>query len=179
MLKRFSTLDAVFITLMTAIGLAIKPVLGPLSRLLTTLLLIPGGSIVGAIYMIWPMLALRTVRRFGAALMVGFIQGIIILISGLYGSHGVLSLITYTFPCLIIELVHLFFGKIDNNLSRFLPPALGNMSGAAIVGYYILHLPSLLLLIGLIPAFIFGGIGGLIAANLHTRLIEHFPHFNK
>ena len=104
MLKKISTIDAVFITLMAACGLALKPIIGPFFKLIGSALLIPGGSMAGAIYMIWPMLAILTVKKNGAATMVGLIQGIIVLITGIYGSHGILSMITYTIPCILIDI---------------------------------------------------------------------------
>ena len=179
MLKNLSTLDAVFITLMAACGLALKPVIGPLSKLIGSFFFMPGGSFAGAIYMLWPMLALLVARSFGAATVVGFLQGAVVLVTGIYGSHGILSLITYTLPCIIIDTSYFLLKPVNKHLSLFVPPALGNMASAAIVSYFFMHLPAIPLVVALIPAFIFGGIGGLIAQKFYDLLIVSFPQFGK
>ena len=179
MLKRITTLDAVFIALMAACGLALKPIVGPLFKLIGSALLIPSGSMAGAIYMIWPMLALFTVRRFGTATMVGLVQGIIVLVTGIYGSHGVLSLITYTVPGLVIDFVYLLIHRLQNRWLMSLPAALGNVSGSIIVGIVFMHIPLIPLIIGLIPAFFFGALGGYLSRVLYAGLVKTFPIFSK
>ena len=178
-LKKISTLDAVFITLMAACGLALKPIIGPLSKLISSVLLMPGGSIAGAVYMMWPMLALLVVKEKGTASLVGLIEGVIVTISGIYGSHGILSIITYLLPCLFIDASYMLLKQWENRLKFFIPPALGNTVGSLLVVMFFLHLPLIPLLIGLIPAFIFGGLGGLLALKLYKLLIASFPQFAK
>ncbi|MBN1154947.1 ECF transporter S component [candidate division KSB1 bacterium] len=179
MFNKLSTLDAVFITLMAAFGLALKPVVGPIGKLIGTLLFIPGGSISGAIYMIWPMLALLVVRRFGAATMVGLLEGVIVMMTGIYGSHGILSIFTYLIPCVIIDGLFWLIKPRENLFLHAIPTAFGNLSGSFIVAYYIMHVPFVPLLIGLIPAFIFGGLGGILAYRLYILLLKSFPQFSK
>lgn len=179
MLDKINTLDAVFIALMAACGLALKPIVGPLFKLIGSAFLLPSGSMAGAIYMIWPMLALLTVKQIGTATIVGLIQGIIVLITGIYGSHGVLSLITYTIPGLVIDFVYLLIHRFQNQLLISLPAAMGNVSGSIIVGIVFMHIPLIPLIIGIIPAFIFGGIGGYLSLILHKWLVKTFPIFKK
>jgi hypothetical protein len=178
MLQKISTLNAVFITFMAAGGLALKPIIGPLGKIIGSIFFIPGGAIAGAVYMIWPMLALLVVQRFGVATLVGLIEGIIVIITGIYGSHGILSLITYLLPCILIDIAYVILKKAPGTLSHFIPPALGNTCGTLIVAYFMMHLPDLPLLLSLIPAFIFGGFGGILAAKFHKVLIRTFPQFN-
>ncbi len=178
-LKKITTLEAVFTILMAVCGIASKIVVGPLTRLIATPLLMPSGAIAGAIYLLWPMLALLVVRQFGIAMIVGLFQGIIVLITGFYGSHGILSLITYVVPCLFIDLI---FWMIRNWKSRwmlFFPTAIGNIVGSLLVGYFFLRLPQLPLVLSLIPAFIFGGLGGILAHELYELLRHTFPQFAK
>ena len=179
MLAKLKTLDAVFIALMAACGLALKPIVGPLFKLIGSALLIPSGSMAGAIYMIWPSLAILTVKRFGSATIVGLIQGIIVLITGIYGSHGILSLATYTIPGVIIDFVYLLIHRFQKQWLMCLPAALGNVSGSVIVGIVFMHIPLIPLTIGLIPAFFFGAIGGFLSLLLYKGLIKTFPIFNK
>ncbi len=179
MLTRLTTFNAVFIALMAACGLALKPIVGPLFKLIGSALLIPSGSMAGAIYMIWPSLAILTVKRFGSATLVGILQGIVVLITGIYGSHGILSLITYVIPGIIIDLVFLIIHPFKKQWAMFLPAALGNVSGSALVGVIFMHIPVIPLTIGLIPAFIFGAIGGFLSLLLYQGLIKTFPIFNQ
>jgi len=179
MLKKISTFDAVFITLMAACGLALKPIVGPFFKLIGSALLIPSGSLAGAIYMIWPMLALLTVQQTGTATFVGLLQGIIVLVTGIFGSHGVLSLITYTIPGVMIDIVYLLIHRINNKWLMSLPAAMGNVSGTFIVGIVFMHIPFILLIIGLIPAFIFGAIGGYLSLILYKWLVQTFPILKK
>jgi len=179
LIKRWTTLEAVFLVLMAACGVALKPVVGPLAKLIGSALFIPSGALAGAIYMMWPMLALLVVRRFGAALFVGTLEGIIILVTGFYGSHGFLSLITYVGPCLVMDLSFLPIQYSRLKWSRFFPPAWANVTGVLLVGTLIMRIPTLPLLLGCIPAFILGGLGGLLASWLYQLLIGIFPQFQK
>lgn len=179
MFKKITTFDAVFIALMAACGLALKPIVGPLFKLIGSAFLIPSGSMAGAIYMIWPMLALLTVKQFGTATLVGLIQGIIVLITGIYGSHGILSLITYTTPGIIIDFVYLLINRFQNRWLLTIPAAMGNVSGSIIVGIVFLHYPLIPLIIGLIPAFFFGALGGYLSLILYNWLVKTFPIFSK
>jgi len=179
MLKNMRTIDAVFVTLMAACGLALKPIVGPLGKLIGSILFIPGGSISGAVYMIWPMLALLVVRQFGVATLVGLIEGIVVLITGIYGSHGIFSLLTYIIPCVLIDVIFWALKNMKNMLTYFLPPAIGNTGGALMVALFIMHVPLIPLLIGFIPAFIFGGLGGILAFKLYEFLVVTFPQFKK
>lgn len=177
MFKKITTLEAVFIVLMAVCGIASKIVVGPLIQLIATPLLIPSGAIAGAIYLLWPMLALLVVRHFGVAMLVGLFQSLIVITTGFYGSHGILSLITYITPCFFIDIT---FWLIRNSKKRwlvFFPTAIGNVVGSFLVGYFFLRLPQIPLLISLFPAFLLGGIGGILAHELFAILIRTFPQY--
>lgn len=177
MLKKISTLEAAFIVLMAACGIALKPLVGPLARLAGSAFFVPAGTIAGAVYMMWPLLALLVSRRFGAALVTGTIQGVVILMTGLYGSHGFLSLLIYMVPCLIMDFVFLIVRRSGRRWLLFFPAAFANLTGSVLVGFFIMRIPYIPLLISLIPAFIFGGMGGLFALWLYRLLVRSFPQF--
>ena len=179
MTKRWTTLEAVFLVLMAACGVALKPIVGPLTKLIGSALFIPSGALAGAIYMMWPMLALLVVRRFGAATFVGILEGIIVLVTGFYGSHGFLSLVTYIGPCVVMDLSFLPIQQSRFKWCRFFPPAWANVTGVLLVGILIMRIPTLPLMLGCIPAFILGGMGGLLAFWLYRHLIKVFPQFGK
>ncbi len=178
-MSRFSTSHAIFISLMAASGLAIKPVIGPFMKLISAFLLLPGGTFAGAIYLIWPFLALAITRRRGSAVMVGVLQGSIVMITGLYGSHGLFSLLTYTFPCLIIELIYMTLHRFNRRLTAMLATGLANGCGSFLVGYLFLHLPLVPLFIGILPAIVFGSLAGLLALKIEPIVLRAFPVFNR
>ena len=179
MLKKISTLDAVFIVLMAACGLVLKPIIGPLTKLIGSALFLSSGSFAGIIYMIFPMLALLVVRQFGSATLTGLIQGIIILVTGIYGSHGILSLVTYVVPCLFIDSAYFLVRKSNKEWLMFFPAALGNLSGNFLVAVLILHLPRIPMMITLIISFILGFVSGYLSLTLYKWLINMFPILNK
>lgn len=179
MFKQLSTLDSIFIVLMAVFGIALKPIVGPLAQMLASVFVIQPGAVAGAVYMIWPMLALLVVKRFGGATSVGVIQGIIVMLTGLYGSHGVLSLATYILPCLMIDLAYLSLRRMHRGLRSFLPTALGNAAGSGLVGWLLMRLPWIPLSISVSLAFCFGGFAGLFAYGLYRQLIRTFPQYAK
>jgi ABC-type thiamin/hydroxymethylpyrimidine transport system permease subunit len=175
---RITTLEATFVVLMAACGVALKPIVGPMAKIVGAALFVPSGTIAGAIYMMWPTLAALVVRRFGSALLVGLIEGIVVLITGFYGSHGIFSLVVYVTPCVFIDVGFLVTRRCQNRLTVFIPPALGNTAGTVLVAVLIMHLPTIPLLVSLVPAFIFGGLGGWLALGLYLLLVKSYPQFS-
>ncbi len=179
MLKKISTLDAVLVVLMAATGLAIKPVIGPLFKIIGSAFLLPTGSLAGIIYMLFPMLALLIVRQIGTATLTGLIQGIIVMMIGIYGSHGILSLMTYVVPGFFIDLGFLLLLKYPKKWLLFFPTALGNLCGSLLVGWLLLRLPQIPLLISLVLGFIVGGISGYLSWFLYLWLRQIAPLLDK
>jgi hypothetical protein len=179
MLKKISTLDAVFIVLMSACGLALKPIIGPLTKVIGSVLFLSSGAISGMIYFIFPLLALLIVKQFGAAMLTGLTQGIIIMITGIFGSHGILSIVTYVIPCFFIDISFFLIKKFNKEWLIFLPGAMGNLSGNYIIAILFLHLPTIPLIITLIIAFVLGGVSGYISLALSKWLINLYPILDK
>jgi len=179
MLKKISTFDAMMIVVMAVAGLVVKPVIGPILKLVGSTFFMSSGSISGVIYMIFPMLACLIVRQTGAATLTGLIQGIMVLISGIYGSHGIISVLTYTLPGVAVDVGFLATKWIGKKWALFLPTALGNLVGNLLVGVLFLRLPKIPLLITLIGAFVFGGFSGFIAWYFYRWLAGNFPVLDK
>ena len=89
--KPFSTQDLVVITMMAALGLAIKPIVTPLSQIITGPLYIPGGVVAGAFYMLWIVLAYGLMPGF-----TGFIakESVVSTLQILLGTAAVSTLFT-------------------------------------------------------------------------------------
>jgi len=54
---RFTLYDLVLIAALSAIGLAIKPLINPMIHIISSSLRVPGGSLSGGFLMMWMVLA--------------------------------------------------------------------------------------------------------------------------
>ena len=166
---RFSTRDLILLALMAAIGLAVKPIVKPLTHLISTPLGIPGGTLTGGFYMMWLSLAVALVPRFGSATLVGLLQGIIVL-TGWFGSHGALSIVTYTLPGLLLDGVGLLYRRYSKLDGQMLYCVIANLTGTWLVGFIIMRLPKAPLYISLSMSIISGIIGGALSFLIYKEL---------
>ncbi len=175
MLKKISTFDAVIVVLMAATGLAVKPVIGPIIKFAISPFLLSSGAISGIVYMVFPMLSVMVTRQVGSAALTGIIQGLIVFLTGIYGSHGILSIVTYTIPGLFIDAGYYLIRPLRKVWLVFLPTSLGNAAGNFLVGALFLRLPELPLIFATALAFVTGGFSGYLALFLYRWLINQFP----
>lgn len=169
MLSRFRTVDLLYLAAFAALGLAVKPLVTPLVHLVSTPLMIPGGSLAGGFYMMWLGMAVAVVRIPGAALLVGLVQAVVML-SGFFGSHGVASILSYGLPGLAVEIVARFFRRRDGLLPQALFCIAANLTGTVIVAVLVMRLALIPALIALTAAVISGLIGGGLAYRLLAKL---------
>lgn len=135
---------------------------------------LPGKS--GLFWVIPIIIGVAVVSKPGSGTYVGFISGILAAFLGM-GDSGVFDFFKYLTMGISIDVMGLFFrGRLDNPLVGILIGVVGNLS-KMIVNYYIdvsLGVPSTFILVGIgtasVTHFIFGGIGGLVAALLLGRL---------
>ena len=166
-LQKFSVRDLILISAMAALGIAIKPIVVPLAHLVSTPLMIPGGAFAGGLYMMWLVIAMGLTGKRGSATLAGLVQAILVMITGVSGSHGVMSLVSYTLPGLAIDLGLLLIGhRVCCPFCAFLAGLLANITGTAVVNMVFFSLPAIPLLLSLTVAAFSGGIGGLIAWEL-------------
>jgi energy-coupling factor transport system substrate-specific component len=170
---RYSTKDLILIAILAAVGLAVKPLIKPLMHFVTTPLGIPGGTLAGGFYMMWLTLAMAMTKRFGAATLTGLLQGFIVLISGWFGSHGALSIFTYAFPGLVIDVFGLLYKRYDKLDGQMLYCLLANLTGTWLVGLMIMRLPKAPFALALILSVISGIIGGALAFLIYKDLHKH------
>ncbi len=182
---RFSTFDLIIIALMAALGIAIKPVVVPLAHIITGPLLLPGGVVAGGFYMLWLVLGYGlTGNKPGTALLIGLIQGIVVLLQP-FANHGALSLLTYTAPGLAVELLYIFARGPHDPLRAFAGGAAANVTGSFLV-YLVLmrieiwNLPLAAVALPFLLATLAGGLGGLVAFGLLGQLKKlHLLKHNK
>jgi hypothetical protein len=173
--RRFTTMDLAVITMMAALGIAIKPVVTPLAQIITGPLLIPGGVVAGGFYMLWLILGYGlTGNKPGTALLIGLVQGLIVILQP-FANHGAFSLISYASPGLMVELVYLLFGGPTTPLRAFAGGVAANLTGSFLVMIVIMRvvvwrLPLVPFLLMFLTAALAGGLGGVVAYGLLTRL---------
>lgn len=169
----YSTYDLMIIALMAGLGLAIKPVIVPLTQMITGPLLIPGGSVAGGFYMLWLVLSGSITGKFGSAFLTALVQALIVMITGTFGSHGAASLISYTLPGLVVELIWLITRSKGRTLiSCFFAGIAANISGTFLSNLLFFRLPWIPLLFSLSLAALSGGFGGLVAWQLTCRILK-------
>ena len=94
-LKTFTSFDLVVIAIVSALGIALKPIIVPLVHIITGPLFIPGGAIAGGFYMLWIVLGIGYIKKFGTGTLIGIVQGILVIVTGAMGTHGIISIISY------------------------------------------------------------------------------------
>jgi hypothetical protein len=163
----FSTLDLILIAGFAGAGIAVKPFVSTLIHIVSTPLMIPGGSLAGGLYMLWPIMARITTGRTGSATLVGIIQAVVVLLTGIPGSQGVVSLVSYILPCIAIDLI--FLAK-ENVLASFFAGIASNLIGVFVVNFFFFKLPIYFLLLVFFISALSGGIGGLIAWGIGKKI---------
>ncbi|SDK16450.1 ECF transporter S component [Natronincola ferrireducens] len=178
-LKRFSVFDLVVIAMMASLGIAIKPVVVPLAHIITGPLYIPGGVIAGGFYMLWIVLGVGLVGKRGTATLIALVQAIMVISIGVFGTHGILSLITYLLPGIAVDMALLLTRHRGCCIGCcFLAGIAANMSGTFLVNVVFFQLPLIPLILSLSSAALSGGLGGLIAYSIikqfrNLHIINH------
>jgi hypothetical protein len=173
---KFSVFELIIIAAMAALGIAVKPVIGHLARLITGPLAIPGGVLAGGLYMMFLVLAYGLTRGRLAGTLTALVQALIVMISGIGGSHGIMSLITYIPPGLAVDLVMLLFclgGKSRIRASAcFCAGIAANLAGTFMVGMLLFNIPLVPLLLSLSVAALSGGLGGLLSCYILKQIYK-------
>ncbi|MDP8267640.1 MAG: ECF transporter S component [Candidatus Tenebribacter davisii] len=169
-LRKYSSQDLLYIAILSALGLAVKPIVTPLIHLISAPLMIPGGSLAGGLYMMWISLAIAIVNKPGAGLLVGITQGIVMLSMGYFGNHGAVSLISYSMPGLIAEIISLLFKNKKILIFHVIVVIAANLTGAIIVTIIVMRLSTIPFIISLVAASISGIVGGIISYSIYKKL---------
>ena len=169
--NKFSVMHLVIISLMAAAGIAVKAVIVPLVHIVTSSLYIPGGVIAGGIYMLFLVLARGLCKKFGTGFLTGLIQAVMVMLGGISGSHGIMSLITYALPGLAVDMVFLLArGGKQTVLHYLLAGMAANFTGSMLVNSVFFNLPFIPLMLSLTLGAFSGGLGGVIAWQIYKGL---------
>lgn len=153
--------------MISALGIASKPIIVPLSHIITGPLLIPGGVVAGGFYMLWMVLGAGLVGKTGTATLIGVVQALMVFGLGVFGSHGAMTLFSYTVPGLAVDLLLYLMGhQVCCLLCAFMAGMVANTSGSALVNIIYFRLPIMPLILALSVAALSGGLGGIIAYKM-------------
>ena len=141
--------------------------------MITGPLMIPGGALAGGFYMMWIVLGASLVNKKGAATLIALVQAIIVTISGIFGTHGFISIFTYALPGMMIDLFLVISKKhIDKPIMFFITGIIANISGTYLSNLVFFRLPLVPLILSLACASLSGGVGGLIAYRVFDKVKE-------
>lgn len=176
-LDRFSIYDLIVIAMVSALGIAIKPIIVPLAHIISGPLFIPSGAVAGGFYMLWPVLGFGLTGQRGTMTLIGLVQAILVMATGISGSHGAISLLTYTMPGIVADLGLFLIGhRICCLPCAFLAGMLCNLAGTATVNLVYFRLPAIPLFLSLSSAALSGGLGGLIAFKILQQIWKFQKH---
>jgi len=168
---RFSIYQLMVVALLAALGVAVKIIIVPLIHIITGPLYIPGGAMAGGIYMMFLVLAVAITGKAGAASLCGFVQALLVIVTGLGGNHGALTIFSYTLSGFSVDLVMLILRhRACCKLCCFFSCMAANLTGTLIVNAAFFALPAVPLMLVLCSAALSGGIGGLIAWPITKQL---------
>ncbi|AOT69558.1 ECF transporter S component [Geosporobacter ferrireducens] len=166
-LNNFTVFDLVMIALTAALGIAIKPIVVPLVHVITGPLFIPGGAVAGGFYMLWIVLGIGYVKRFGTGTLIGIVQSILVIATGMMGTHGIMSLISYTLPGIAADLVFLISKDKQYHVLHYILGCMAaNVAGTLVTNFLFFRLPPVTVALLLSSAALSGAAGGLIASSL-------------
>ena len=166
-LRRFTVKELIIIAAIAALGIAVKTIVTPLVQLASAPLFIPGGALAGGLYMMWLAVAAGITGKRGSALLAAIVQAILVTLTGVGGSHGILSLVSYTLPGLAIEgWLLLSRHNICCLPCTFVSCILANLCGTIAVNMVFFRLPLVPLMLSLVAAAFSGGVGGVLAWRL-------------
>lgn len=167
MLRKFTVFDLTIMAVMAAIGIAIKPVVVPLAHLISGPLMMPSGAFAGGLYMMWIVIGYGIVRKPGTATLIALVQALIVMLSGVVGSHGIMSLFTYVAPGIIVDLFFIVTGhRACCRGCCIIAGAFANITGTACVNIVFFHAPGAYLIFILAVAALSGCAGGWMAWEL-------------
>ena len=175
--QRYTLAELLTLTMLAALGIAAKPVVVPVVRMVARTLMVPAGALAGGFYMMWLTLGAALVRRRGAATIVALVQAFVVLVTGAIGSHGPLSLVTYVLPGVAADLTLLAVRHRGCCwLCCTLATAAASVCGVALANVVFYRLAWLPFAIALAVSAVSGVLGGIVAWIIAVR-VRPLMHF--
>jgi LytS/YehU family sensor histidine kinase len=175
MKRKIQLYELFFITFCCIFGLFSKRLISPLTNVLTDFARIPGGSLATGFSLMFLVIGSALVNSYFVGTLMGFVQGMLALFLGMTGYQGILCILTFSFPGLIIDLVNLCYRKKDS-LRFLLGCVLGKVGSALLSNLLIFHLKSVAGLLWILLAACSGIAGGFMAKMLFEGIRRILPY---
>ena len=162
----------IFMALCCDLGLFTKRFIAPAANIITDSLHRPGG-ITTAFSLMFLVIAVVLMPKFGCGTIMGVVQSGIAFAMGMVGSMGALSPIGYIVPGLVIDCVFLLFKRTNLQLEHktLIANALAALSAALTANIIVFRLRGVILLLYLAVACTCGAICGILGAKVAKRLL--------
>jgi ABC-type thiamin/hydroxymethylpyrimidine transport system permease subunit len=171
-LKRFSASDLIIIASVAALGIAVKPIVSPLSKFISTPLGIPGGSLAGGFYMMWLVLAVTIVNKKYTGTVYGVLQAVLVLLVGMAGKQGAFSLVSYSLPGIMADFVFYLIKHRQKLATHLTLGVVTNLTGSMATALFFFKLPAIMVGVNFAFATASGIMGGYLAYGTFQALLK-------
>lgn len=175
--KKFNVRTIAQLALLAGLGIAVKYAVQPL-KIFTGLLGVPGGALLGGLYMMWIVLAVPTTNIKFAGCIVSAVQAIVTFAIGVSAPFGLMTVAIYMSSGIASDLVHFVCRYRYSPISFVIAAMLANAAGTFFTNLAIFNLPGLYLAITICAALFSGAVGGVIANTVYKALRRYIVASN-
>ena len=171
-MKNLNLRSMIFLALCCDLGLVSKKIIAPFANVITDSLHIPGG--IGTSFsLMFMIIAVMIVPRFGSGTIFGAVQSLLAVTFGMVGSMGALSPIGYIVPGLAVDLLMRFLQNSPLSLKErmVLGNALASVCAALTANWIVFHLWGVVLLLYVCVAACSGVLCGFLGATIVKRIM--------
>lgn len=170
--KKLNLRSLIFLALCCDLGLVAKKVISPFANMITDSLHIPGGIGTGFSLM-FLVIAVMLVPRFGCGTIFGAVQGILAVAFGMLGNMGALSPIGYILPGFAVDLLFYVLKRSGLSVSErmVLGNSLASVCAALAANCIVFHLWGVALLLYICVAACSGVLCGLLGSMIVKRVM--------
>lgn len=159
-----------FLAICIALSLVTKRVISPVTNLLTDLIRIPGGGAATAFSLMFLMVGTAGLKWRWATTAAAFVQSLIALSMGMSSYQGLLAVLTYSLPGLVIDLFRMIYPLRDKAYFS-LACTTANASGALLTNILVFQQEGIAFLLWLLVVASVGLLGGLLGELLFQKII--------
>lgn len=164
MKNKLQIVDLAFLAICIATGMVAKKFVSPFTNVLTDFIRIPGGGAATAFSVMFLTMGCSVTNWPFAGTVAGFVQGMLAIFLGMSSYQGLLAIVTYTVPGIMIDIVRKFL-KLNNEIYFMTACCVANTTCAFVSNLLVFHLQSMAFVLWMLVAASFG-IGAGVLGNL-------------